>query len=166
MSRGSNVIAASIVNITTAPNASAAGPGVIDIKLPALINATSIATTNKSIIDQRPINSVTRYSFVRVLALKSSLLRTTNDSQINARILPTGTMMLAIKMTAAIGCEPFCHKSITPPIMVAGVVCPSTVVVMMGYTLAGIYMTIAAANKAQVRCKLCGSRRCSGSPQR
>src|SRR5690554_2944013 len=164
--RGSNVMAANMVNITTAPKAKAAGPGVIDIKLPDRINATSIATTNKSTMDQRPINSVTRYNLVRVLALNSLLFWMTNDNQINASILPTGTIILAKKITAAIGHEPFCHNSITPPIMVDGLLWPSKVVVMMGYILAGIYMMIAAANNAQVRCRLFGRRVCNGSPQR
>ena len=58
--RGSKLKAASMVSTTTAAKATPPGPGAIDSKLPSRTRATTMATTNTSIIDQRPTHSVIR----------------------------------------------------------------------------------------------------------
>ena len=138
ISRGSNAIAASIVVATIAAKASAAEPGNIVMMAPSWISATRMPTTKTSTIDQRPTNSVIRYS--RVFCGNTSVLRRWTEIQSHPRIsiLPIGTKTLATKITSAIGYEPCCHRVTTPPKIVFSVVRPRNVVCMMGRKLAGM----------------------------
>src|SRR5579871_2588742 len=73
MSRESKTMVANMVMITTAANATRPGPTCTAVNAPNCRTATSTETEKISMLDQRPIVSIVRYS--RVLSVSKTLER-------------------------------------------------------------------------------------------
>ena len=123
-----------MIVITTAANTTAPAPASI-VAIEPSTSATRIVTTKMSTIDQRPIDSVSRYISVRSTGRQLERRWT----EISRKVRPSfirGTKTLAVKMisasgqSAAIKVDDAAHDRVGSPL-------PSDVTVITGSRLAG-----------------------------
>ncbi len=111
-----------MVKMTDSAKVSAAGPGLIAARTLSCTSDDRIATTNTSIIDQRPMNSTISKSRWRRRSLARSGSPRPSARKAMARNLPTGIITLATNTTMAMPQLPPRASSTVPPMMVSSCV--------------------------------------------
>src|SRR5579862_3006952 len=118
ISRGSNTVVATMVMITTAANATRPPPACTAVKEPNCRMATSTDTEKMSMLDQRPMASMDRYSRVRVTSRRCDPRRVATSIQVSPKSLMSGRTMLAVNTMTASGHRSLRISSRTPLRMV------------------------------------------------
>ena len=106
ITRGSKQLAAAIVNTTTDAKANTPGLAVMLPRPPKCTSATRIETMKTSIIDQRPMKSISRNSRERSTSRVREPRHVHQHIELNPRIFSTGTVMLAKNTSSASGSAP------------------------------------------------------------
>src|SRR3954466_14863722 len=156
MSRESNTAVASIVMITTAAKATSPGPECTAVNEPNCSTATSMATEKMSMLDQRPMVSMVRYSCVRPTRKRLDFTRVAISIQVSPNSLTSGRTILAMNTMTAKGTRSLCTSSMTPLRIVLCSSRPNCTVVSTGRVFAGMYSVYPATTKASVRSKDAG----------
>jgi len=109
-----------MVKTTTLAKQIAPMPGVTEATCPARTSPTSVESMNTSIIDQRPMNSTTRYSRVRSRSRHAEPRWVAISITARLTSFSSGTATLATKTNSASGHIPASSSSCAPPRMVLG----------------------------------------------